>query len=133
MQRLEARAAELIASEEVAVLAGDWNVIPQAEDAARPQAWTEDALYLPQTRAAFRRILNPGWTDALRIHRPGPEVYTFWDYQAGAWQKNDGIRIDHLLLTPQAADRLTAAEVDAWARGGEKPSDHAPVWIELGL
>ena len=133
MQRLEARAAELIASEEVAVLAGDWNVIPQAEDAARPQAWTEDALFLPQTRRAYRRILNQGWTDALRIHRPGPEVYTFWDYQAGAWQKNDGIRIDHLLLSPQAADRLTAAEVDAWARGGEKPSDHAPVWIELDL
>ena len=106
---------------------------PGSTIAAKPEAWTEDALYLPQTRAAFRRILNQGWTDALRIHRPGPEVYTFWDYQAGAWQKNDGIRIDHLLLTPQAADRLTAAEVDAWARGGEKPSDHAPVWIELDL
>lgn len=133
MERMRARAAELIASEEIAVMAGDYNVIPQPEDAARPEQWAEDALFLPETRAAFRRILHQGWTDALRIHRPEPGVYTFWDYQGGAWAKDDGIRIDHLLLTPQAADRLRDAGVDRGTRGGEKPSDHAPVWAELDL
>ncbi|MGM0584688.1 MAG: exodeoxyribonuclease III [Pseudomonadota bacterium] len=133
MERMRARAAELIAAEEIAVMAGDYNVIPQPEDAARPGQWTEDALFLPDTRAAYRRILHQGWTDALRIHRPEPGVYTFWDYQGGAWAKDDGIRIDHLLLSPQAADRLRAAGVDRSTRGGEKPSDHAPVWAELDL
>ena len=133
MERLRLRAAELIAGEETALLAGDFNVIPQDEDAARPDAWREDALALPETRAAFRRIVNQGWTDAVRAYHPGPEVYTFWDYQAGAWQRNDGIRIDHLLLTPQAADRMTGAGVDVAARGGEKPSDHTPAWVDLDL
>jgi len=133
MERLRAHAAELIAAEETAVLAGDFNVIPQPDDAARPEAWTDDALFLPETRAAFRRILHQGWTDALRVHHPEPEVYTFWDYQAGAWRRNDGIRIDHVLLSPQAADRLVDAGVDAHVRGGEKPSDHVPVWVELDL
>jgi exodeoxyribonuclease-3 len=133
MERLRARAAELIAEEETAVLAGDWNVIPQPEDAARPEAWTDDALFLPESRAAFRRILHQGWTDALRVFHPEPGVYTFWDYQAGAWAKNNGIRIDHLLLSPQAADRLRGAGVDRETRGGEKPSDHAPVWADLDI
>ena len=133
MERLRARAAELIAAEEIAVLAADWNVIPEPQDAARPEAWVDDALFRPETRAAFRRIVNQGWTDAVRVHHPGPAVYSFWDYQAGAWQRNDGIRIDHLLLSPRAADRLVSAGVDAHVRGGEKPSDHAPVWAELRL
>ncbi len=131
MARLQARVQAALAAEERAVFAGDWNVIPQARDAARPEAWTTDALHLPQTRAAWQRILNLGLTDALRQHHPGPGVYTFWDYQAGAWERNHGIRIDHLLLTPQAADRLTGAGVDRGVRGGDKPSDHAPVWITL--
>ncbi len=133
MERLRARAAELIASEEIAVLAGDFNVIPQEEDAARPEAWREDALFLPESRRAFRRIVHQGWTDALRTRHPEPEVYTFWDYQAGAFRRNDGIRIDHLLLSPQAADRLLEAGVDRDARAQDKPSDHAPVWIEMRL
>ena len=131
MERLAAHAATLRASEEPVVLAGDYNVIPQDVDAARPDAWREDALARPDTRAAFRRLLHAGWTDALRLHLPGPGVYTFWDYQAGAWARNDGIRIDHLLLSPQAADLLTGAGVEAEVRAGDKPSDHVPVWVEL--
>lgn len=133
MERLHARAAELLKAEEPAMLAGDWNVIPQAEDAADPQKWREDALFLPESRAAFRRILHLGYTDAFRALHPEPGRYTFWDYQAGAWRRDDGIRIDHLLLTPQAADRLVACEIDKDVRGGEKPSDHVPIWAELDL
>ena len=132
MARMEARVREVLATEEAAVFAGDYNVIPQPEDAARPEAWTEDALFLPQTRAAYRRLLNLGLTDAFRAREPRPGHYSFWDYQAGAWEKNNGIRIDHLLLTPQAADMLTAAGIDKQVRGREKPSDHVPVWVELG-
>jgi exodeoxyribonuclease-3 len=131
MARLEARARELLASEEPVLLAGDWNVIPQPEDAARPASWAEDALFLPETRAAFRRILNLGYTDALRARSPAPGLYTFWDYQAGAWSRNNGIRIDHLLLSPEAADLLGEAQVDRELRGRDKPSDHVPVWVEL--
>ena len=133
MERMHARAQQLLASEEVALMAGDYNVIPQAEDAARPEAWREDALFLPETRAAFRRIQNLGFTEAFRTRNPGPGHYSFWDYQAGAWNRNDGIRIDHFLLTPQCADLLTGAGIDKEVRGGEKPSDHVPVWIELDL
>ncbi|SET29671.1 exodeoxyribonuclease III [Oceanicella actignis] len=133
MARLEAHAAELLAREEPTVLAGDWNVIPQPEDAADPEAWREDALFLPQSRAAFRRILHQGWWDALRTLHPEKGLYTFWDYQAGAWRRDHGIRIDHLLLSPQAADRLRACEIDRHVRGGEKPSDHAPIWAELEI
>ncbi len=131
MERLRARAAALLAEEIPAVMAGDYNVIPQAEDAARPEAWTEDALFLPQTREAYRRVLNLGFTDAFRARVQGPGHYSFWDYQAGSWQRNNGIRIDHLLLTPQAADLLTGTGIDKEVRGREKPSDHVPVWIEL--
>ena len=112
-------------------MAGDYNVIPQAEDAAKPEQWTDDALYRPETRAAFRRILNLGFTEAFRARVQGPGHYSFWDYQAGAWQKNNGIRIDHLLLTPQAADLMTGCGIDKDIRDREKPSDHVPVWIEL--
>ncbi|MFC3117920.1 exodeoxyribonuclease III [Jhaorihella thermophila] len=133
MERLHDRARALLAAEEAALIAGDYNVIPQPEDAARPEAWEKDALYLPQSRAAFRRILNLGLTDAFRARHPEPGHYSFWDYQAGAWQRNDGILIDHILLTPQAADLLKDSGIDAHVRGGEKPSDHVPVWAELDL
>lgn len=131
MARLKARAEALLQDEEPAVLAGDYNVIPQAEDAKRPEAWRQDALFLPQTRAAFRRILNLGYTDAFRARVQGPGHYSFWDYQAGAWNRNDGIRIDHALLTPQAADLLSEAWIESGMRAGDKPSDHVPVWIDL--
>lgn len=131
MARMEARVRKLLATEEPLVFAGDYNVIPQAEDAARPEAWREDALFLPQTRAAFRRLLHLGLTEAFRARMSGPGHYSFWDYQAGAWEKNNGIRIDHLLLSPQAADLLRDVAIDREVRAGEKPSDHVPVWIDL--
>ena len=131
MARMEARVRVLLATEEPLVFAGDYNVIPQTEDAAKPEAWREDALFLPQTRAAFRRIVNLGLTEAFRSRVAGPGHYSFWDYQAGAWDKNNGIRIDHLLLSPQAADLLRAVAIDREVRAGEKPSDHVPVWIDL--
>ena len=133
MDRLERHAAHLLTLEEPLVLAGDFNVIPQPVDAKRPEAWTGDALFQPQSRAALRRLAALGLTDALRLCHPEAGVYTFWDYQAGAWQKDDGIRIDHLLLSPQAADGLQGANVDRFTRGWEKPSDHVPVWIDLNL
>ncbi|ANB34920.1 exodeoxyribonuclease-3 [Rhodovulum sulfidophilum] len=131
MARLEARARELLATEEPLVLAGDYNVIPQDEDAARPEAWARDALALPETRAAFRRLLNLGFTEAFRAREQGPGHYSFWDYQAGAWNRNDGIRIDHMLLSPQAADLMTGCRIETELRAGEKPSDHVPVWLSL--
>ncbi|MDO6587623.1 exodeoxyribonuclease III [Salipiger sp. 1_MG-2023] len=131
MDRLETRARQLLKDEMPAIMAGDYNVIPQAEDAAKPEAWLEDALYLPQTRAAFRRILNLGFTEAFRSTHPGAGHYSFWDYQAGAWQRNNGIRIDHLLMTPQAADLLEEVAIDKDIRGRDKPSDHVPVWVRL--
>ncbi len=131
MARLEARARALLAGEEPVALAGDWNVIPQAVDAARPDAWAGDALYLPETRAAFRRILNLGFTDALRVRDAGPGRYTFWDYQRGAWERNDGIRIDHALLSPQAADLLTDVRIEAELRDRDRPSDHVPLRLTL--
>ncbi len=131
MARMRARAAALLASEMPFLMAGDYNVIPQDEDAAKPEAWRGDALALPESRAAFRRILNLGFTDAFRARVQGPGHYSFWDYQAGAWAKNNGILIDHLLLSPQAADLLRDAGIDKAVRGGDKPSDHVPVWIEL--
>ena len=133
MDRLHERAAALLATEEPALMAGDYNVIPEARDAARPDAWRDDALFLPESRAAFRRIVNLGFSDAVRETTQADEVYTFWDYQGGAWPKNDGIRIDHVLLTPQAADRLVGAGIDSHVRGREKPSDHVPVWVDLDI
>ncbi|MGD9862877.1 MAG: exodeoxyribonuclease III [Pseudodonghicola sp.] len=133
MERLRARATELLAAEEPAMMAGDYNVIPQPQDAAKPEAWVEDALFRPESRAAFQRIVNLGFTDAIRTRHPGPGVYSFWDYQAGAWARNNGIRIDHILLTPQAADLMQDAGIDKEIRGYDKPSDHVPVWVELDL
>ncbi|MGL5362815.1 MAG: exodeoxyribonuclease III [Bosea sp. (in: a-proteobacteria)] len=131
MARLQAHAAELLKLEEPLVLAGDYNVIPEARDAADPAAWTQDALFLPQTRTAFRGLINLGLTEAVRATNDASGTYTFWDYQAGAWQRNNGIRIDHLLLSPQAADRLTSTEIHKHVRGWEKPSDHVPVSVDL--
>jgi exodeoxyribonuclease III len=133
MDRLIAFSRERLELEEPLVLAGDYNVIPNSGDARRPQAWTSDALFLPQTREKFRALINLGLTDALRATSDAEGLYTFWDYQAGSWQKDDGIRIDHLLLSPQAADRLTGAGIDKHVRGWEKPSDHVPVWIDLDI
>ena len=133
MDRLMAYTHERLQLEEPLVLAGDFNVIPSEADARNPSRWTRDALFLPRTREKFRALCNLGLTDAIRAATEGPGPYTFWDYQAGAWQKNDGIRIDHLLLSPQAADRLLASSIDKHVRTWEKPSDHVPVWIELDL
>ena len=133
MERLRTRARALLEAEEVALMAGDYNIIPQAEDAKRPEAWREDALFRPDSRAAFRRIVNLGFTEAFRARVQGPGHYSFWDYQAGAWNRNDGIRIDHFLLTPQCADLLTDCGIDAEIRGHDKPSDHVPVWVELDI
>ncbi len=131
MDRLIAHARKLLAYEEPLVLAGDFNVIPDARDAARPELWTGDALFLPQTREKYRELLALGFTDALRATTDAGGLYTFWDYQAGAWQRNNGIRIDHLLLSPQAADRLRSVEIDKAMRGRDKASDHVPIRIEL--
>ncbi len=131
MARLEARAQNLLGLEMPVVLAGDYNVIPQPEDAKRPEIWTNDALFQPTTRASWQRILAMGYTDAVRACYPEPGVYTFWDYQAGAFQKNDGIRIDHIALSPHAAGRLRGCGIAKDARAMEKPSDHVPVWVEL--
>ncbi|MEC3860603.1 exodeoxyribonuclease III [Mesobacterium sp. TK19101] len=133
MARLEARARDLLALEMPVMMAGDYNVIPQPEDAAKPESWTEDALFRAETRAAFCRIVNLGFTDAFRAVTQGPGHYSFWDYQAGAWQRNNGIRIDHLLLSPQAADLMTDCQIDRDVRAGDKPSDHVPVWADLAL
>ena len=131
MERLHARAEALLEEEVPFLMAGDYNVIPQAEDARRPEAWEKDALFLPQSRAAFRRIVNLGLTEAFRARVRGGGHYSFWDYQAGAWNRNDGIRIDHFLLSPACADLLTDCRIDREVRDREKPSDHVPVWVEL--
>jgi exodeoxyribonuclease-3 len=132
MERLRERAASLLESERPTVLAGDFNVIPEDRDTFSRRAMAHDALFQPESQAAFRRIVNQGWTDALRTLHPAEDrLFTFWDYTAGAWQRDAGFRIDHLLCSPQAADRLRGAEVHKWARAEDKPSDHAPVCIEL--
>jgi len=132
MDRLAQFSHERLKLEEPLVLAGDFNVIPSPRDAKRPEAWVNDALFLMPTRERFRALINLGLTDAIRAVTDD-SVYTFWDYQAGAYQKDDGIRIDHLLLSPQAADRLTAVGIDKAERGLPEPSDHVPVWCELDV
>lgn len=131
MQRLTAHARMLLEQEEPLVLAGDYNVIPEPRDARDPAAWVSDALFLPQTRDAFRGLINLGLTEAVRSTTDAGGLYTFWDYQAGAWQRNNGIRIDHLMLSPQAADRLAGVRIAKHVRGWDKPSDHVPVMVEL--
>jgi exodeoxyribonuclease-3 len=127
MDKLIAHASALLRLEEPVVLAGDYNVIPAAGDVYDPIAWAGDALFLRQTRAKFQRLLNLGYVDALRATTDARQLYTFWDYQAGAWQRNKGLRIDHLIVSPQAADRLMSVTIDKEARAGAKPSDHVPI------
>ena len=131
MERLRTRLSELLARERPTVVVGDFNVIPEDRDVWSPAAMAHDALMQPESRAAYARILNDGWTDALATLNPQGGVWTFWDYQAGAWQRDHGFRIDHLLLSPEAADRLVSAGVDKEYRGREKASDHTPVWVEI--
>ncbi|MEM9329761.1 MAG: exodeoxyribonuclease III [Pseudomonadota bacterium] len=131
MKRLEAWAMDKLNSEEAFILAGDYNVIPMPEDCHDPNAWEGDALFRQESRTAFRRLCNLGLSEAIRTVTDRNETYTFWDYQAGAWQKNNGIRIDHLLLSPEAANRLKTADIDKHVREWEKPSDHVPVWLKL--
>lgn len=131
MERLCDRAKDLLSTEEPFALCGDYNVIPTAEDVWDEKAMADDALARPESRRAFRKLLHLGLTDAFRACDPRGHQYTFWDYQAGAFQKGHGFRIDHILLSPQAADRLTGAGIDAHVRAWEKPSDHVPVWCTL--
>ena len=133
LERLRLHASGLLKNEEPVVLMGDYNIIPEDKDAAKPKAWLKDALFQPESKAALRRIENLGYSDAFRALHPGAGHYTFWDY-FGSWERNNGIRIDHVLLSPQALDRLKQAGIDKEVRGAsEKPSDHVPVWVELGV
>lgn len=131
MDRLIERAKELLALEETFVMAGDYNVCPTDEDVFDPAGFADDALCQPESRNRFRQLMNLGLTDGVQVFNPQPHFYTYWDYQRGAWQKDHGLRIDHLLLSPQATDRLVASGVDRAPRGEEKASDHTPAWIEL--
>lgn len=130
-ERLIARAAELAGLGAPVVLAGDYNVIPTERDVYKPERWLDDALFQPEPRAQYERLLGQGWTDALRHLHPGERIYSFWKYWRGAFERDAGIRIDHLLLNRPAARRLVRAQVDRAVRAREKASDHAPVWIEL--
>ena len=131
LERLYAHARALLATEDAVVLGGDFNVIPEPEDVHDPEAWKNDALFRMESRAAFRKIMHLGYTDAFRAKHPTAQRYTWWDYQSGAWAKDDGARIDHLLLSPQAADRLAECDIDRKPRGKEKASDHTPIWCAL--
>jgi exodeoxyribonuclease III len=131
MQRLRTRMAAIAAEEVPAIVTGDFNVIPEDKDVWSPGAMAMDALMQPESRDCYARLLGDGWSDALNLHNPMGGIWTFWDYQAGAWQRDHGFRIDHALLSPELADRLIACGVDKEHRGREKASDHAPVWVEL--
>jgi exodeoxyribonuclease-3 len=130
-ERLIKHAAELYASGRPVILAGDYNVVPTDFDIYNPRSWLKDALLQPESRECYQRLLAQGWTDALRKLYPDERIYTFWDYFRQSWQRNAGLRIDHLLLNAEATLRLVAAGVDRWVRDQEKPSDHAPTWVTL--
>ena len=130
MDRLEIWARQRLELEEPLILCGDYNVIPMPRDASRPEAWVNDALFKPESRARFRRLLNLGFTEAFRNVNDDDGQYTFWDYTGGSWQKNDGIRIDHLLMSPEAANRLNGVVIDKHTRSWERPSDHVPIWLD---
>jgi len=133
LERLKRHAAELLVHEEPVVMMGDYNIIPEDKDAHNPKAWVKDALFQPQSKAALRRIENLGYTDAFRALHPGSGHYTFWDY-FGSWERDNGIRIDFIMLSPQGTDRLKACEIDRYVRGdSEKPSDHVPIWVDLDI
>ena len=132
-ERLIVHAQQLMASGAPVVLAGDFNVMPTELDVYKPERWVNDALFRPETREAFHRLVGQGWTDSLRAMHPDETIYTFWDYFRNAYGRDAGLRIDHLLLSPVLAPALTASNVDRDVRGREKPSDHAPTWIELDL
>jgi exodeoxyribonuclease-3 len=132
-ERLITRGAELIDSGRKVILAGDFNVMPTDLDVYKPERWVNDALFRPESRDAFNRLAAQGWVDSLRVMHPGETIYTFWDYFRDAFGRNAGIRIDHLLLSPALAPALRGADVDRFVRGREKPSDHAPTWVELDL
>lgn len=129
--RLKVHAAELLASGVPAILTGDYNVMPTELDVYKPERWVDDALFRPETREAFRNLVDQGWTDALRKLHPNEKIYTFWDYFRNAYGRDAGLRIDHFLLSPSISNRLQSAGVDRNVRGWEKTSDHAPVWVEL--
>jgi exodeoxyribonuclease-3 len=133
LERLGAHAKDLLANEEPVALVGDYNIIPEDRDCYDPKAWINDALFQPQSKAALRAIENMGYSDGFRARNQAAGQYTFWDYQAGAWRKNQGIRIDHILLSPQGLDRLRDCGIDKHVREGDKPSDHVPVWAELDI
>jgi exodeoxyribonuclease-3 len=130
-KRLEQHAARLVKPPSPAVLAGDYNVIPTPIDVYKPERWLDDALFRPESRAAYRQLLDQGWTDSIRSLHPTEQIYTYWDYFRNAYGRDAGLRIDHLLLNPALASRLRTAGVDREVRGWDKSSDHAPVWIEL--
>jgi exodeoxyribonuclease-3 len=130
-ERLNEHAASLLATDMPVVLTGDFNVMPTELDVYKPERWVDDALFRPETRAAFKRLVDQGWTDAIRKLYPTEKIYTFWDYFRNAYSRDAGLRIDHFLLSPQLAPRLNAAGVDRKVRGWEKTSDHGPVWIEV--
>ena len=130
-ERLTKHAKELLSSDKPVVLTGDYNVMPTEKDVYKPERWVDDALFRPETRAAFKKLIAQGWTDAIRKLYPDETIYTFWDYFRNAYGRNAGLRIDHFLLSPQLDKRLLSAGVDKHVRGWEKTSDHAPVWIEL--
>jgi exodeoxyribonuclease-3 len=131
MERFHTRAQELMDSGAPVILCGDYNVIPTPLDVYKPERWVDDALFRPETRAAYQKLLDQGWLDALRATHPDEVIYTFWDYFRDAYGRNAGLRIDHLLLSPVLAPKLKSAGVDRDVRGREKPSDHAPTWVEL--
>ncbi|MEP3047328.1 MAG: exodeoxyribonuclease III [Roseibium sp.] len=131
MDRLIIHAEKRLAEETPFLLLGDYNVIPDPIDAKNAANWADDALFQPESRQKFRTLLNLGFTEAIRSCTEAPETYTFWDYQAGAWQKNNGIRIDHILMSAQTTDKMIGSGIDKHVRGWEKPSDHVPVWVDL--
>lgn len=130
-ERLTKHAAQLLQSDKPVLLTGDYNVMPTEKDVYKPERWVDDALFRPETRAAFKKLLDQGWTDAIRKLYPDETIYTFWDYFRNAYERNAGLRIDHFLLSPAVSARLLNAGVDRDVRGWEKTSDHGPVWIEL--
>lgn len=128
-----AHAGRLVETGAPVVLAGDYNIIPTPADVYKPERWTDDALFRPEARRAFARLLDQGWTDGLRLHHPQETLYTFWDYFRNAYNRNAGLRIDHLLVSPSLVDRVRGSDVDREVRGWEKSSDHAPTWIDIAI